>query len=74
MQSLVKKAQNHLDRNNMTYYGHMKFALSRGLICLKAGTMLCVHSFLPCFFEKVGSKLVKYLKLSFDRQEKEKKI
>jgi hypothetical protein len=36
--------------------------------------MLCVHSLFPCFFERVGSKLVKYLKLSFDRQEKEKKI
>lgn len=74
MQGLVKKAQNHLDRNNMTYCGHMKFALNRGIICLKAGIMLCVHSFLPCFFENIGSKLVKYLKLSFDRQEKEKKI
>ena len=70
MQSLVEKARNHLKKNRMTYFSHMKFALSRGLICLKAGTMLCVHSFL----EKVGSKLVKYLKLSFDRQEKEKKI
>ena len=74
MQSLVEKAMNHLKKNRMTYFSHMKFTLSRGLICLKAGTMLCVHSFLPCFFEKVGSKLVKYLKLSFDRQEKEKKI
>lgn len=72
MQSLVKKAQNHLDRNNMTYCGHMKFALCHGLICIKAGTRLCIHGLLPCFFERAGTKLVRLLKLSFDKHHKEK--
>lgn len=74
MQSLVKKARNHLDRNNMTYFTHMKFAFGHGSICIKAGVILCVHSLFPCFFERAGSKLVRYLKLSFDRHFEEKKL
>ena len=74
MQSLVKKAKKHLSKNNMTYLGHMKFALGHGLICIKAGIMLCVHSAFPCFFERAGSKLVRHLKMSFDRHDKEKKL
>lgn len=72
MQSLVKKAQDHLERNHMTYLGHMKFASCHGLICIKAGIMLCIHSLFPCFFERAGTKLVRLLKLSFDKRHKEK--
>lgn len=71
MNKLIQKAQNHLDRNKMTYCGHMKFALGHGLKCVEAGIMLCIHGLLPCFFERSGSNLVRLLKTSFDKHDEE---
>ena len=58
MQGLVKKARNHLTKNNMSYYRHFIFAFGYGLVSIKAGILLCLHSILPCFFEHAGSRLV----------------
>ncbi len=55
----------------MTYREHWEFAVGHGLLCLEAGLLLIIHGFLPCFFERTGSFLVRKLKKSFDihRQE-----
>jgi hypothetical protein len=55
----------------MTYREHWMFAVSHGFLCLEAGFLLIIHGFLPCFFEKAGSLLVKKLKRSFDRHKQE---
>ena len=60
----------HLIENNMTYCEHWKFAVSHGFLCLEAGFLLIIHGFLPCFFEKAGSSLVRKLNLSFDKKAK----
>ena len=72
MQGLVKRAKAHLDHNNMTYREHFLFAFTHGLVCIKAGIFLCTHSILPCFFEKVGSRLVHKLEKVFVEREIEK--
>lgn len=68
--NLSKKWTNHLQKNNMTYREHCKFAISHGLICLEAGLLLIVHGFLPCLFEKAGTLLVRKLNKSFDQRMK----
>ena len=69
MQGLVKRAKNHLTHNNMSYVGHFLFASKHGLICIKAGILLLVHSILPCFFEKAGSRLIHRLEKVFTERE-----
>jgi hypothetical protein len=71
MQSLVKKAKNHLRHNSMSYSEHFAFAFGYGLVCTKAGMLLCVHSILPCFFERAGSRLVHKLERIFVERESE---
>jgi hypothetical protein len=68
--NLSKRWRYHLKDNNMTYREHWKFAVSHGILCVKAGLLLIIHGFLPCFFEKAGSLLVKVLHRSFDRHKK----
>jgi len=53
----------------MTYREHWMFAVSHGLGCLKAGMYLLIHGFLPCFYEKAGSKLVHKLEKDFVERE-----
>ena len=71
MQSLVKTAKNHLNRNHMSYWQHFNFAFGYGLQCIKAGLLLCYHSVFPCFFEHAGSKLVHKLEKVFTERENE---
>lgn len=71
--NLSKKWNNHLQKNNMTYREHWRFAVSHGFLCLEAGLLLIIHGFLPCFFEKAGSLLVRKLKRSFDQHRQELK-
>lgn len=73
MQGLVKRAKDHLSRNQMTYYEHFIFACGYGFQCMKAGICLCCHSILPCFFEHAGSKLVHKLEKVFTEREDELK-
>lgn len=68
---LLKEAQYHLKNNNMTYIQHWKFAVGHGLLCLKAGLLLIVHGFMPCFFQRSGSILVRILNKSFDQHKKD---
>jgi hypothetical protein len=69
IQKLKQKWIEHLDRNNMTYREHWTFAVSHGLGCLRAGMYLIIHGFLPCFYEKTGSKLVHELEKDFVERE-----
>ena len=55
----------HLTNNSMTYIGHFKFATGHGVRCIKAGILLLVHGFMPCFYRKAGSKLVSRLNKEF---------
>lgn len=69
MQGLVKKSKDHLNHNNMTYSQHFNFAFGNGLVCIKAGLFLCIHSIFPCFFQKTGSRLVHRLEKIFVERE-----
>lgn len=71
MQVLVKKWKDHLDRNNMTYWKHFRFAVGHGVGCLRAGIYLCIHGILPCFYRHAGSKLVHTLEKDFVEREHE---
>lgn len=69
--NLRRRWKNHLSTNNMTYREHWKFAVCHGVLCLEAGFLLIIHGFLPCFFEKAGTLLVRKLNKSFDRHRKD---
>jgi hypothetical protein len=69
MSSLVKRWKNHLSENKMTYREHWMFAVGHGYCCIKAGLYLIIHGFLPCFYEKTGSKLVHELEKDFIERE-----
>lgn len=71
--NLYKRWSHHLKKNNMTYREHWRFAVSHGFLCLEAGLLLIIHGFLPCFFEKAGTLLVRKLKKSFDKHRQETK-
>lgn len=65
MQILVKRWNEHLKENDMTYWQHWKFAVGHGIRCVKAGLYLCIHGLMPCFYRRAGSKLVKRLDQDF---------
>lgn len=69
MIKLIRIAKKHLEHNDMNYVQHFVFAFYNGLLCIKAGIFLCVHSVLPCFFEKAGSRLVHRLEKIFIERE-----
>lgn len=71
VEKLIDKCEEHLKKNNMTYAAHFKFAFFYGCLCVKAGFFLCVHSILPCFFQKAGSGLVHKLEKVFVERENE---
>ena len=48
----------HLKDLNMSYFQHMKFALSCSFQLCIAVIVLTIHAFVPCWFEKLGSKFV----------------
>ncbi len=68
---LLEEAKHHLEDNNMTYTQHWRFAVGHGLLCLEAGLLLIVHGFMPCFFQRAGSVLVRILNKSFDQHKKD---
>lgn len=71
MINLIKKAKHHLQQNEMSYFGHLSFAIFYGFVCIKAGIFLCIHSVFPCFFQKAGSRLVHKLEKIFLEREAE---
>jgi hypothetical protein len=73
MNKLIQKAQNHLAKNNMSYYEHFVFAFRYGILSIKKGILLCIHSILPCFFENAGNRLVRKLEMAFVERENEPK-
>lgn len=54
---LIDGGRQHLKNNGMTYVQHLKFASYYSICCLVAACRLFIHSVLPCFFPKTGSKL-----------------
>lgn len=62
---LIDQAKTHLVENNMSYFGHFKFAARHGLSCIRAGLSLLIHAILPCFYSTAGSDLVVKLKKHF---------
>lgn len=62
---LIKKSIEHLKHNNMSYLEHFKFASSYGIVCIKAGILLIIHSIIPALFTKTGSILVNKLNKHF---------
>jgi hypothetical protein len=62
---MIKKSSEHLKENNMSYWEHFAFACGHGLICLKAGLLLIIHSIIPGLFPRTGSILVTQLSESF---------
>ena len=73
MNKLIQKAQNNLAKNNMSYYEHFVFAFRYGILSIKKGILLCIHSILPCFFENAGNRLVRKLEMVFVERENEPK-
>lgn len=69
IKKLKQKWLDHLNRNNMTYCNHWKFAVGHGFGCLKAGIYLIIHGFLPCFYRRAGSKLIHRLEKDFIERE-----
>mgnify|MGYP003123953887 FL=1 len=69
--TLKERCLEHLDKNNMTYWEHWKFAVGHGLICIRAGVYLCIHGFLPCFRRKAGTRLVQRLEKVFTERQYE---
>lgn len=61
----VERAKSHLVSNRMSYREHLLFAAKHGGRCIKAGGMLLIHSLLPCFFRRAGSRLVYRMALDF---------
>ncbi len=62
---IIKESKTHLYKNSMGYWEHFIFASKHGLLCIKAGLLLIIHSLIPAFFAKTGSKLVNELNKSF---------
>ena len=62
---IIKKSVEHLAKNNMGYWEHFKFAACHGIRCIKAGTLLILHSVVPALFPKTGSTLVNQLNKDF---------
>jgi len=62
---LIKRSIEHLDKNNMGYWEHLRFAASHGIRCIKAGVLLILHSIIPALFPRTGSILVNKLKKDF---------
>ena len=63
--NLKKRWSKHLSDNSMSYGSHFMFAVGHGIRCIKAGILLVIHGFLPCFYRKAGSKLVYRLSKEF---------
>lgn len=62
---MIKESILHLKENKMTYIQHLLFASRHGARCIYAGLLLLIHSIIPGFFAKTGSRLVAELNKSF---------
>ena len=65
MKTILKKSNEHLQENKMTYSEHFFFAYSHGITCILAGLYLIIHSVVPGVLASTGSKLVTKLNKSF---------
>jgi|TARA_B100000073_G_scaffold278413_1_gene238773 hypothetical protein len=65
---MFKKSINHLEDNDMTYWEHFRFASGYGVECIYHGLLLILHSIIPAYFERTGSKLVNKLNKVFTEQ------
>ena len=55
----------------MTYASHMRFAAFYGALCIWSGLLLLVHAVVPAWFQAAGSRLVRRLGESFDKEEQD---
>jgi hypothetical protein len=65
--NLASLWRQHLKENKMTYTQHLLFAMSYGLLCVVAGCCLIIHSLLPCFLQRTGSRLIEKLNQAFKK-------
>ena len=56
-----KKCINHLCDVDMSYFEHMKFALSVSTCLLSASVLCTVHAFIPFILTDAASKRVDYI-------------
>jgi len=49
----------HIKDNNTTYINHMKHAFTLSLKAGAASIVLFIHAFVPSFFEKTGTNILK---------------
>ncbi len=59
--SLTRLFKAYPEKNEMTYFSHMKFSLSISMKLLKGSAILVVHSVFPFLFEWNGSQIIKDL-------------
>ncbi len=71
--TLFGRAQRHLAKNGMTYAEHFRFAGGHGLRCLRAAACLVIHAIAPCWFRRVGSRLVHRMEQDFTEHRKLRK-
>ena len=50
--------KNHLDKSNVTYWMHLKWALYSGLRLIYSGIASIIHGFLPSLFDGVAPKTI----------------
>ena len=65
MKTILKKSNEHLKENKMTYLEHFFFAYSHGVTCIIAGLCLIIHSIVPGVLASTGSQLVTKLNKNF---------
>jgi hypothetical protein len=65
MKTILKKSNEHLQENKMTYVEHFFFAYSHGVTCVIAGLCLIIHSIIPGILTSAGSQLVTKLNKNF---------
>ncbi len=52
----------HLKEHNITYFAHLKKAVSIGTRMIASGFCCCVHGFLPFTFTTTASNTIKKIK------------
>lgn len=70
---MFQRARDHLRENDMTYLGHMRFALHYGTACIQAGLRLLAHAVHPGVYRTAGRDLLRRLRTSFDRDEENRR-
>ncbi len=55
---MVKLFLKHPSSIGETYFQHMKYALKISYRLAKISVMICIHAFLPFYFETKGGELI----------------